>query len=73
MGSMQLNDQPTFIDFFAGCGGLSLGLEQAGFYPLYVNELNSDARETSAPFSLVVFQEVSMSRFRITLTIFLSF
>jgi DNA (cytosine-5)-methyltransferase 1 len=38
--------QPTFVDLFAGCGGLSLGLEEAGFYPLYVNELNSDALET---------------------------
>ena len=37
---------PTFIDLFAGCGGLSLGLEQAGFFPLYVNELNKDALET---------------------------
>ncbi len=36
----------TFIDLFAGCGGLSLGLEQAGFFPLYVNELNVDALET---------------------------
>ena len=36
----------TFIDLFAGCGGLSLGLEQAGFLPLYVNELNKDAMET---------------------------
>ena len=36
----------TFIDLFAGCGGLSLGLEEAGFFPLYVNELNSDALET---------------------------
>lgn len=36
----------TFIDLFAGCGGLSLGLEEAGFYPLYVNELNKDAMET---------------------------
>ena len=35
----------TFIDLFAGCGGLSLGLEQAGFFPLYVNELNKDAME----------------------------
>lgn len=43
---MQNTSKPTFIDFFAGCGGLSLGLEQAGFYPLYVNELNDDARET---------------------------
>ena len=32
----------TFIDLFAGCGGLSLGLEKAGFFPLYVNELNKD-------------------------------
>ena len=35
-----------FIDLFAGCGGLSLGLEQAGFTPALVNELNSDAMET---------------------------
>jgi len=35
-----------FIDLFAGCGGLSLGLEQAGFNPVYVNELNKDALST---------------------------
>ena len=35
-----------FIDLFAGCGGLSLGLEQAGFTPVYVNELNRDAMDT---------------------------
>ena len=29
----------TFVDLFAGCGGLSLGLEQAGFQPCFVNEL----------------------------------
>ena len=36
----------VFIDLFAGCGGLSLGLEQANFTPIYVNEINSDALET---------------------------
>ena len=34
------------MDLFAGCGGLSLGLEQAGFMPVFVNELNDDARAT---------------------------
>lgn len=34
------------MDLFAGCGGLSLGLEQAGFMPVFVNELNEDARAT---------------------------
>lgn len=34
------------MDLFAGCGGLSLGLELAGFFPVFVNELNDDARET---------------------------
>lgn len=34
------------IDLFAGCGGLSLGLERAGFQPLFVSELNDDARES---------------------------
>ncbi|WP_201022912.1 DNA cytosine methyltransferase [Sphingopyxis sp. H115] len=34
------------IDLFAGCGGLSLGFEQAGFTPVFVNELNADARST---------------------------
>jgi DNA (cytosine-5)-methyltransferase 1 len=35
-----------FIDLFAGCGGLSLGLELSGFTPVYVNELNNDALQT---------------------------
>lgn len=34
------------MDLFAGCGGLSMGLEQAGFTPVFVNELNADARTT---------------------------
>jgi DNA (cytosine-5)-methyltransferase 1 len=36
----------TMIDLFAGCGGLSLGLEQAGFRPLLFSEINEDAAET---------------------------
>lgn len=34
------------IDLFAGCGGLSLGFELADFTPVFVNELNDDARAT---------------------------
>jgi DNA (cytosine-5)-methyltransferase 1 len=36
----------TLIDLFAGCGGLSLGLEKVGFTPVYVNELHPDAMHT---------------------------
>lgn len=35
-----------FIDLFAGCGGLSLGLEQAGFQPRFMNELVPAYAET---------------------------
>jgi len=36
----------TCIDLFSGCGGLSLGLEQAGFHPLLSCEINASAAET---------------------------
>ena len=36
----------SIADLFAGCGGLSLGFEQAGFRPVFVNELNKDALDT---------------------------
>jgi DNA (cytosine-5)-methyltransferase 1 len=35
-----------FVDLFAGCGGLSLGLEGAGFQPLLFSEINPQAAET---------------------------
>ena len=38
--------QYNMIDLFAGCGGLSLGFENAGFTPVFVNELNEDAQAT---------------------------
>jgi DNA (cytosine-5)-methyltransferase 1 len=36
---MSRKKQHKMVDLFAGCGGLSLGLEQAGFDPCFVNEL----------------------------------
>lgn len=43
MNTKEINSDRCFIDLFAGCGGLSLGLELAGFHPVFVNELNSNA------------------------------
>lgn len=34
-----MENKYTFIDLFAGCGGLSLGLEHVGFTPIFVNEI----------------------------------
>ena len=36
---MSKRKQYKMVDLFAGCGGLSLGLEQAGFTPWFVNEI----------------------------------
>lgn len=36
----------TVVDLFAGCGGMSLGLEMAGFKTVYVNEIHPDAMST---------------------------
>ena len=35
--------KPTFIDLFAGCGGLSEGFIQAGFEPLAHVEMDKAA------------------------------
>ena len=36
----------TVMDLFSGCGGLSLGMERAGFKVVYANEKNEDAATT---------------------------
>ena len=36
----------SMMDLFAGCGGLSSGFENAGFTPVFVNEIDTDARAT---------------------------
>lgn len=40
------NNNYTFIDLFAGCGGLSLGLMQAGFTCKWAIEIDPNASET---------------------------
>ena len=39
MDYMKKKRQYKMVDLFAGCGGLSLGMEQAGFTPWFVNEI----------------------------------
>lgn len=38
----------SYVDLFAGAGGLSVGLEQAGFELIHAVEVDEDARETFA-------------------------
>lgn len=40
------NNNHTVIDLFAGCGGLSLGLYQAGWHGIFAIEKNPCAFET---------------------------
>lgn len=42
----ELRVAPTFIDLFAGCGGLSLGLLSAGWEGVFAVEKNPDAFKT---------------------------
>lgn len=40
---MSKKNKPTYIDLFAGCGGLSLGLFKAGWHGLFAVEKSPDA------------------------------
>ena len=42
----EISAQPTFIDVFAGCGGLSLGLKRAGWKGLFAIEKDAFAFQT---------------------------
>ena len=43
---VELPKKNSFIDLFAGCGGLSVGLTNAGFKPSFVNEIEPTFAET---------------------------
>src|SRR5258708_37500312 len=41
-----MTEKHTYIDLFAGCGGLSLGLHNAGWKGFFAIEKNADAFKT---------------------------
>lgn len=45
---MKMRDKLKYIELFAGCGGMSLGIEKAGFELYFANELSPMASETFA-------------------------
>lgn len=61
MDNTAIPARPTFIDLFSGCGGLSLGLSQAGWQGLFAIERATDAFET---FRANFLSEASRCRFQ---------
>ena len=46
------NNEYSFVDLFAGCGGLSQGFEDAGMNGIFSVEINPYAVETLRPCTL---------------------
>lgn len=63
MKEMDPRKDLKLVDLFAGCGGLSLGLENAGFCPVFFSELNKDARETYIRNRLSVNERLALPEF----------
>lgn len=44
--SMLLQNDPTLVSLFSGCGGMDIGFEQAGFKRVWANDFDKDAQAT---------------------------
>ena len=59
--SNQKSDRPIVIDLFAGCGGLSLGFEQAGFdiaASVEIDPIHSAVHEYNFPYSTAICADI---------------
>jgi DNA (cytosine-5)-methyltransferase 1 len=45
---IESKDKPSLVSLFAGCGGLDLGFERAGFKRVWANDFDSDAQAVYA-------------------------
>ena len=61
----QHSAMPTFVSLYSGAGGLDIGFAQAGFKPVFANDVSTDAVETHNNI-----QHVKDSRWRIASTMF---
>ena len=43
---MSINNKPTVVSMFSGCGGFDLGLKKAGYDILWANDIDKDCVTT---------------------------